>query len=467
MLDEFLAVAYAEEMQKQAQAEKNYLFSQLPVEDLQKIASGVPLKEACMCGDGESFLDKFKGTPFLPQAVALEQEMLQTEMLEQQKRVEDRERRASEDNVWDARDRIRLKKKLLELELAKSQGGSPDAPAQGAGAPGDVPSEGVQEDSQGLGGMVAKTSSAGDDIVRSARFRKAEKATKDVPWHRRGQAFADAYNKKEGSAEEKLSFADSVGRRLVREQAEKVAHEQTLISVGQRAGELMAKSAGLGGLNKALFQGAKSIGGMVAKNPHLLGTAAGAGIGALAGGPDHRLSGAAMGAMGGHMLTSGSTGKILSSGLSRGAGEVAAARKVVKPAAGMVGAAEKALPAAEGAAMKALPAAAQPRALPPAASSVGQVTPLPAPTIQPGGPVAPTRTFAEVQQAKQLQGQLGGMEGITGAVPSPLAPMQPARRGWFSGSARNTAGIPTTPAPGMVRLGSVRSPIGFLIPATA
>ena len=354
MLNEFLEIVYAEDMKKQAQAEKNFLFSQLPAEDLRKIASGVPLKEACMCGDGESFLDKFKGTPFLQQAVALEQEMLQTEMLEQQKRVEDRERRASEDNVWDARDRIRLKKKLLELELAKSQGGSPDAPAQGAGAPGDVPSEGVQEDSQGLGGMVAKTSSAGDDIVRSARFRKAEKATKDVPWHRRGQAFADAYNKKEGSAEEKLAFADSVGRELAREQAEKVAQQEMLIYVGQRAGELMAKSAGLGGLNKALFQGAKSIGGMAAKNPHLLGTAAGAGIGALAGGPDHRLSGAAMGAMGGHMLTSGSTGKILSSGLSRGAGEVAAARKVVKPAAGMVGAAEKALPAAEGAAMKVL-----------------------------------------------------------------------------------------------------------------
>jgi hypothetical protein len=343
MLNEFLEIAYAEDMKKQAQAEKNFLFSQLPAEDLRKIASGVPLKEACMCGDGESFLDKFKGTPFLQQAVALEQEMLQTEMLEQQKRVEDRERRASEDNVWDARDRIRLKKKLLELELAKSQGGSPDAPAQGAGAPGDVPSEGVQEDSQGLGGMVAKTSSAGDDIVRSARFRKAEKATKDVPWHRRGQAFADAYNKKEGSAEEKLAFADSVGRELAREQAEKVAQQELLVYVGQRAGELMAKTAfsltAIPGLNKAVFQGAKSVGSLAVRNPRLMATGIGAGVGALAGGPEHRMSGALGGAALGYgagQLATGPMGKIVGTGLTRGAGEARAAAQVSKPVGSIV-----------------------------------------------------------------------------------------------------------------------------------
>ncbi len=52
------------------------------------------------------------------------------------------------------------------------------------------------------------------------------------------------------------------------------------------------------GFKKAagLMQAAKSLGGLAMKHPHAAGAAIGAGAGAIAGGPNHRLSGAAVGA---------------------------------------------------------------------------------------------------------------------------------------------------------------------------
>jgi hypothetical protein len=358
MLDTFLKVAYEQELTKQANSGLEGMLAKLPAAELRKLADGTPAAElykrawgaeapapgAVKAGEF-SFLDHFKGTPLFDQAMALEQEELQLDMLQQQR---DEERRA-EGDVWQMRDKLRLKKRLLELTLAKQEsGGAPAAPlgepAQGAGAPGPVPAEGVQDDSQGLGGGVAKTAvshswvkrrvgaavrnGAGEDRVRDfqnemgrtlARHRgptgrvaqladtanrTAEKALGD----RRVQ---EVLHKKASlgemlSAEALLAFADGLGRDLARQDLEKAAHAQSLEETGRAAGAVMAKVAlNWGGL-------AKTVGGWAMKNPGTAGAVAGAGLGAaggaLAGGPGHRLSGAAGGALGGAALGGAASG---------------------------------------------------------------------------------------------------------------------------------------------------------------
>lgn len=272
MLDEYLKVAYAQQLKKDGQAELEGLLSKLPPEELRKLADGTPIAQAYVhlekkaflgdapkaAGCDDSFLDRFKGTPLFDQALALENEEVQADMLQQQR---DEERR-QEGDVWQMRDKIRLKKRLLEIELAKQEAGGaaaavPGEPAQGAGAPGPVPSEGVQDSSQGLGGGVAKVGG----VKTSA---------------------------------EKVAFADALGRELARQEFSKAASARALTEIGTRAGAVMTKVAlDWGGL-------AKTVGGMAMKKPALAGAALGAGVGALGGaasaGPGNRLGGALGGA---------------------------------------------------------------------------------------------------------------------------------------------------------------------------
>ena len=270
MLDEYLKVAYAQEVKNQDTRELEELLAKLPHVELRKIADGTPVGELFKTGSlgpescssdkaGEfSFLSAFKGTPLFDQAVALEQEELQLDMLQQQREEE----RRAEGDVWQMRDKVRLKKRLLELELAKSQNGGapPDEPAQGAGAPGPVPAEGVQDNSQGLQGGVAKL-----------------------------------------GAQEKVAFADAFGRTLAKQDFAKVAHARDLEACGALAGEAMAKMGlDISGIGKTVAGlGTRAL-GMAAKNPAMAGAALGAGVGAIggaaAGGPGNRLGGALGGA---------------------------------------------------------------------------------------------------------------------------------------------------------------------------
>ena len=276
MLDEFLQVAYQTNGRKQAEYELVGLMEGLPVVELRKIAEGTPIaalyshldKTAYLdgsCGpDGapKTFLDQFKGTPLLDQALALEQEELQAEMTDMQKRQERRQQNVADDSLYDVKDRIRVQKRLLELELAKSEmgeatGAQPPAagatPAQGAGAPGEVPPEGPEV---GANAVVGKTAQA------------------------------------------KFLFADNLGREMARADFAKHAHAAKLAKVGGAAGVVMAKTAlglgDIGGAMKGLAAGGGALGkavGFAAKNPGLVGAGVGAAGGALAGGPGHRLEG--------------------------------------------------------------------------------------------------------------------------------------------------------------------------------
>ncbi len=287
MLDAWLKVAYEVETRRSAEFEMAGLMEQIPTLELRKLAAGTPAAElythmekkgssldSAPCssdGDEKTWLSKFQGTSLFEQAVALETEMLEAEAAGIAQRMEE----DSHPRPYQVQDQIRLKKRLLELELAKQTAGSatappPGEPAQGAGAPGDVPAEGVQDSSQGLGGGVAKAAMA--------------------------------------------QWSDQMGRALARSQFEKQARVEVLLKVGSAAGVCMAKTAlpdfaALGGMASKALGAAKPLAsevlGAAAAHPGLAGAALGAPVGALAGGPEHRiggaLGGAALGATAGNM----------------------------------------------------------------------------------------------------------------------------------------------------------------------
>jgi hypothetical protein len=340
MLDEYLKVAYAQEVKNQDTRELEELLAKLPHVELRKIADGTPVGELFKTGSlgpescssdkaGEfSFLSAFKGTPLFDQAVALEQEELQLDMLQQQREEE----RRAEGDVWQMRDKVRLKKRLLELELAKSQNGGapPDEPAQGAGAPGPVPAEGVQDNSQGLQGGVAKLggmfasmakgikgavtgtkdlgqgfsmarSGAVSQTAASKARNAASAARTQLPDPRQVAADAAMRQFPKTGAQAKVAFADAFGRTLAKQDFAKAAHARDLEACGALAGEAMAKMGlDISGIGKTVAGlGTRAL-GMAAKNPAMAGAALGAGVGAIggaaAGGPGNRLGGALGGA---------------------------------------------------------------------------------------------------------------------------------------------------------------------------
>jgi hypothetical protein len=116
MLDTFLDVLAEREKTASSVDELTAVMKDLPLEEIQKIASG-KIKLSYYDGDPK-WLTQFEGTPLYNQAVSLEKELLTLEAAELEKRI------ASErDNTYDQKDKIRLKKKLLELQLAMSHGG--------------------------------------------------------------------------------------------------------------------------------------------------------------------------------------------------------------------------------------------------------------------------------------------------------------------------------------------------------
>lgn len=318
MLDEFLQVAYQTNGRKQAEFELVGMMEGLPVVELRKLAEGTPIaalyghldKTAYLdspCADGapKTFLDRFQGSPLFDQAVALEQQELQAEMTDMQKRQERRQQNVADDTLYDVKDRIRVQKRLLELELAKQElggaaaaggAGAPPAPgmtpAQGAGAPGEVPPEGPEA---GASAVVGKTAQA------------------------------------------KFLFADNLGREMARVDFAKHAQAVKLAKVGEAAGAAMAKIAlglgDIGGAMKGLAAGGGALGkavGFAAKNPGLVGAGVGAAGGALAGGPGHRLEGAAGGAALGGMA--GGVGGRMAAGQGLGAAAQNTARAGINTA---------------------------------------------------------------------------------------------------------------------------------------
>jgi hypothetical protein len=124
MLDHFIQVAYQHE--KIASNDRALIdkLKQLPLDELMKIADGehekIAYLDSCSSPGGGSWLEQFKGTPLLEQAIEIERALLENEAQDQARRQESR---TLDQQGWDARDQLTLKKRMLELDLVTSQSG--------------------------------------------------------------------------------------------------------------------------------------------------------------------------------------------------------------------------------------------------------------------------------------------------------------------------------------------------------
>ncbi len=179
----------------------NSLLMEFPVEELKEIVRTGEVKLAfgpCSTSDDVTcWLDHFKGTAFFDQAIALEQEELQSLMASQQQNEASSQQSSM---TYAGLEQIRMKKRLLELQKAKSesttlqQAGVPVAPA---------PAPGAQE------AAPAQAAPPGPDMNKAAMIQQA----------------------------------DAWGRSLARSDMSKVAHQKELLASGDAAGRSVVKLA--------------------------------------------------------------------------------------------------------------------------------------------------------------------------------------------------------------------------------
>lgn len=122
MLDEFLEVAYEHEKKASAYQRMVADMGKLPLGELHALAEGTS-KLASLCGESDEWLEKYEGTPFHEQALQLEQEQLEHSIAQEQRllEVQMKEKDESREEEYRRGDAIRLRKRILDLELNKSK----------------------------------------------------------------------------------------------------------------------------------------------------------------------------------------------------------------------------------------------------------------------------------------------------------------------------------------------------------
>lgn len=190
MLDQFLEVLYEKNAHDSKRQDMAEAFAYLPEDELRKIASG-ELKLADF--DDSNWVEKFKDTPLYEPALQLEQQCLELDIQEQQQRQAERQQvdQAAQQATWDAKDGIRLKKRMMDLELLKMESsataggaiaaGQEAAPPQESAAPEALP----KQASLKLGGnrqvlQVLKNHPPAD---LGAMISSTLKTTKKIPEH--------------------------------------------------------------------------------------------------------------------------------------------------------------------------------------------------------------------------------------------------------------------------------------------
>lgn len=134
MLDTFLEVAYAHEKTASNKNRLAEVMTQLPDEELAKLASGEVKLGYFGCDD--KWLEKYKGTPLMEQAIGLEQQSLEQEMQRKEQNQARQEMYREEDAQ---RDQISIQKKMLDLDLAKAESGMMSGGPEEGGPPGAPP----------------------------------------------------------------------------------------------------------------------------------------------------------------------------------------------------------------------------------------------------------------------------------------------------------------------------------------
>lgn len=261
MLDTFLKVAYDRTKETEDQARLVTNMRALPEEYLHKLASGE--EKLAFFNDGSGcWLEKFKGTPLLEQAIELEKQELQLQMAEKSRWREEDQRR-SENSA--ARDELCIQKKLLDLQLAEAEGGVGGEEPMPEEVPEELPDDGdaeppmEEEDPQEQepppppqGGEDSKPKV--DVKVAAARMRFAlakEKLAKEskkneIPMSGAGRA---------------ARAASRVGLGLSGSRTGTVKGKPYVVTKKKKATALQKEALGLGMLAKTLGAAGKSIGG--------------------------------------------------------------------------------------------------------------------------------------------------------------------------------------------------------------
>jgi hypothetical protein len=110
------------------------------VEAMCSLPTDVLLKTASMCGmhDNDEWLDRFKGTPLFDQAMELMQEELQQDSVEMQQRQMSQQLNSQGDQ-------LRMKRRMLELELARQDSMPAPQAIPGMAGPTEVPTSPIQD----------------------------------------------------------------------------------------------------------------------------------------------------------------------------------------------------------------------------------------------------------------------------------------------------------------------------------
>jgi hypothetical protein len=239
MLDAFLEVLVEKEARHTAREELSNRFMSLPVDELQKIASG-SMKLADF--DDQDWLSKFKGTPLYESALQLEQRCLELDIQQQQAQQAQQAQSHQNQAVYDAKDGVRLQKRMLDLELVKMEsstaaGGSIAAgqpPAAGAPAPEAAPAEPQSVQGDAVEGSPKQASAEHDTLARVREHGSADE---------KARIFA-AVTKKEAPKQKTGSISEEL---IISMRMQKEAMSP-LHAVGYY-GDQIDDAAGYGGVN--------------------------------------------------------------------------------------------------------------------------------------------------------------------------------------------------------------------------
>jgi hypothetical protein len=264
MLDSFLEVAYNSDQKKQQAVKLASSLKNLPNDQLFALATG---KAKLAFHHDEEWLEKYRGTPLFQEAMALEKADLENEVA----RTQASAAQPQMDQFWKTQDQIRIQKKMLDLKLVESEesggmglqdgGKLPEvvpATAQGAGALGDVPSEGAQQGEIGMQG--AKVASRRGSLPYSME-RMADAAKKQKGVGRLKELLTGERVKKlHDLADETSVYRDRAGKNLHRRYAALVNKEKNLSRATQAAAGTTALAATAGG--------AKAVHSLAKKKKH-------------------------------------------------------------------------------------------------------------------------------------------------------------------------------------------------------
>lgn len=269
MIPEYMQVLWEHDVKNRGDREFVETLKNLPNEELYKIANG-HTKEGYYDSDGD-WLQKYKGSPLFQQAVELEKRLIELEAHEQEVRKL-KEQEFSYVEAQDERDRIRLEKRILDLELASQQEGA-------LNSAGEEDLEAAEGAGLEMAQQAHETEQAqkGKDISVSVADKKPE--AKPVP--QEGEKEAAIKVAHFTGLAKKMAMQDALVAKLANEYADmaEMAKEHDEAAAAEKANPTKTRLMhGLGGAGLGAI-GGFGMSGLTGGNP-----LASAGLGALAGG---------------------------------------------------------------------------------------------------------------------------------------------------------------------------------------